>query len=140
MKRSIYEKDVFGWSKEQVQYLKNKEWNSLDIDNIIEEIEDLGRSQKRSLESHLTNLLLHLLKIEFQPNKHTVSWDCSVKTARNHSKNVLRDNPGLKQYLHQILKDSYYDAYWAAVEETKLGPNRFPEVCPWTIEEILGDE
>jgi Domain of unknown function DUF29 len=132
-----YDKDFYKWTSNQAKFLKKREFLKLDIDNLIEEIESLGRSERRTLESHLVNLFLHLLKIKYQPGKHTRSWDLSIKNAEYHAKKVYSQNPSLKQQLTDIFKDAYYTARLKAIDETGLEENVFPEDCLWKIEEIL---
>ena len=132
-----YEKDFYQWTEEQIRLLKTREFSKLDIDHLIEEIESLGRSEKRAIESYLTNLILHLLKIKYQPMKHTKSWDLSIKNSRHKIKVLLSDNPSLKRYLPNILEEAYFTARLNAIAETGLDEKTFPETCDWTLDEIL---
>lgn len=134
-----YDRDFFKWTKDQVKFLKKGEFTKLDIDHLIEEIESLGRSEKRALESYLSNLLLHLLKIQYQPNKRTKSWDLSVKNSRHKIHVLLKENPSLKRYLPSILSEAYFTARLNAISETGLDESEFPEDCPWILEQIKGD-
>ena len=71
--KPTYEKDFFAWTEKQVQLLKNKDFEKLDIENLVEEIETLGRSEKRVIKSHLINLLMHMLKINYQTTHQSKS-------------------------------------------------------------------
>lgn len=133
-----HDTDFFNWTLLQANYLKKGEYSKLDIDNLIEEIESLGRSEKRTLESHLSNLFLHLLKIQYQPAKHTRSWDLSVKNAQYHAKRIYEENPSLKQHLNKIFDDAYYTARLKAMDETGIDDKVFPEKCPYKPKSILG--
>ena len=135
-----YEKDFYKWTRNQAKILKNKEFSNLDIENLIEEIESLGRSERRTLESYLEILLMHMLKAKYQPAKHSKSWDLSIKNSRQKFKKVLKQNPSLKPKLAEILRDSYESARLDAALETKLDEKIFPANCPWTIDEILSEE
>lgn len=132
-----YDKDFFKWTDSQAKLLKKGKFVELDIDNLIQEIESLGRTEKRTLESHLANLFLHLLKIKYQPGKHTRSWDLSVKNAEYQAKKVYAQNPSLIKYLPEIFKDAYYIARLRAIDETGLEEDAFPKNCLWKIEEIF---
>lgn len=132
-----YEADFFKWTQTQANLLKKEEFTKLDIDNLIEEIESLGKSQRDKLESHLTILLMHLLKIEYQPTHHSKSWDLSVKNARHHVKKTIEQNPSLKSKMAEILNDAYYSARLMAAQETGLDEKVFPKSCKLKIEEIL---
>lgn len=137
--KNVYESDFFKWTKNQANFLKKQEFSKLDIENLIEEIESLGRTEKRTLESYLEILLMHMLKVKYQPKKHTKSWDLSIKNCRQKFKKVLKQNPSLKPKLPNILKDSYESARLDAALETQLDEKTFPLSCPWSIEEILSE-
>ena len=134
-----YDKDFYKWANNQAKFLRKQEFSKLDIDNLIEEIESLGRSEKRTLKSYLEILLMHKLKVDFQPKKHTKSWDASIKEANYKAKITLEENPSLKPKLRDILKDAYFSARLKAVVETGLSENTFPEECPWSLKDIFPD-
>jgi len=77
-----YEQDFYGWTQEQAALLRAGRLTDLDIENLIEEVETMGRSEKRELESRLTVLLLHLLKWKYQPNRRGRSWNLTIKGHR----------------------------------------------------------
>lgn len=133
----FYEKDFYKWTKSQASLLKDKDFTHLDIVNLIEEIESLGRTERRAIKSHLIILLQHLLKIKMQPKKHTSSWDKSVKNARQEIHFILEDSPSLKRELSRLLSDSYPFARDNAIAETGLDEKDFPKECPWKLSEIL---
>jgi Domain of unknown function DUF29 len=134
-----YDKDFFKWTQEQAKLLQKGDFEKLDIDHLREEIESLGISLQRALESYIANLLMHKLKIKYQPGMHTNSWDNSIKNAIFQIKKLITKNPSLKTYLPEIFKDAYYTARLDASSETKLEEKIFPEECPWTIEELFPD-
>lgn len=138
--KSNYDSDFHQWSLDQASLIKNRNFLRLDIDNLIEEIEGLGASDKRALKSYLAILLSHLLKIQYQPEKHTRSWDLSIKSSKNETKEILRYNPSLKRLLPDFLKDAYMKAKLEAAYQTGLDEKIFPEECPWKIEEVLGEK
>jgi len=132
-----YDKDLFKWTKTQANLLQKGELEKLDIDHLREEIESLGISLQRALESYISNLLMHKLKIEYQPEKHSNSWDNSIKNATFQIEKLIKKNPSLKTYLPGIFKDAYYAARLDASSETGLDEKKFPEECPWTIKELF---
>jgi hypothetical protein len=140
---SVYEKDFYKWAGDQSKFLKQKEFSKLDIENLIEEIESLGRSERRALESRFVVLLKHLLKREYQKSHSGASWESSINVSRFHIKKLLKENPSLKSKTHQIFKDAYTTARFEAIQETKLDakldPKKFPEKCPWTLEECMSE-
>lgn len=136
---NTYEKDFFKWANDQAELLRNEEFTKLDMEHLIEEIESLGRSEKRTLLHYLENLLMHMLKVKFQPEKHTKSWDYTIKESSFKAKKSLYENPSLKPMLKDIFKDAYFSARLMAAKETKMNENRFPEECPWKLNEIFTD-
>lgn len=134
-----YEKDFYSWTQEQANLLRNGQFNSLDIPNLIEEIETMGRSEKRELESRLIVLLLHLLKWKYQESRRGRCWELSIIEQRLKFEETLEENPGLKPKLDEILIKAYKFAIIQASRETKISRNVFPEKCPWTLDEITNE-
>lgn len=137
---SIYETDFYGWTQQQVSLLKNGQFSETDLANIIEEIESMGRSEKRELQSRLTVLLQHLLKWQFQPSRQGKSWQLSIIEQRIQFMDVLNENPSLKSHLTEILKDAYRLAVVKAAKETGLAIKEFPIECPWNWQEITDSD
>ena len=135
-----HEEDVYGWAIYTAQLLRNKRMNELDFDNIIEEMEALGRSEKHELINRLSVLLSHLLKWQYQPTMRGHSWVYSIKEQRKQSKIHLKDNPSLKSKLDDILIDAYDVAISKAAKETTLDEKEFPQECPYTFDQIMNDE
>lgn len=140
MTTTTYETDFYGWIQQQAALLKGRQFDAVDLANIIEEIESMGRSEYRSLESRLTVLLLHLLKWKFQPARRGRSWELSIDEQRIRFDRLLRENPSLKSALNTILTDAYRLAVVKAAKETKLDKKSFPAVCPWNWQELTDSE
>ena len=136
-KETGYEKDFFKWATRQAKYLNDREFSKLDIENLIEEIEDLSKRERDKLVSYLENLLMHQLKVKYQPKMHTASWDASIKEATFKVHKVLEKNPSLKPRLKEILHEAYYTARLRAVRETGLEEETFPEKCPWSLKDVF---
>jgi len=134
-----YEQDFYGWTQEQAALLKAGRLNDLDITNLTEEIETMGRSEKRELQSRLTVLLLHLLKWQHQPERRGRSWTLTIEAQRVDFQDVLSDNPGLKPHLPGLLEHAYRLAKVKATQETGLDRNIFPVQCPWTLDQLIDD-
>jgi hypothetical protein len=132
-----YDKDFYSWTQEQAELLRNGRFSELDIDNLIEEVESMGRSEKRELESRLTILLLHLLKWKYQEVRRGRSWQLSIDEQRIQFEKTLNENPGLKPALDQIIKDAYKLAVIRAARETRISKAVFPERCPWTVAQFI---
>ena len=136
---SLYDQDFYQWTQEQAALLKAGTLAQLDIENLIEEVESMGRSEKRELVSRLTVLLAHMLKWDYQPSRQGKSWENTIKVQRIDIRQVLKDSPGLKHQFEDIVYLAYEKAVIFASDETDLPETAFPETCPYTIEQIMGD-
>lgn len=136
---NTYEDDFYTWTQQQVALLKSGKFADLDIQNLIEEIETMGRSEKRELESRLTILLLHLLKGKYQEVRRGRSWELTIEEQRIKFTETLEENPGLKPALNEIVRKAYKLAVIRASKETKISKNIFLEYCPWSLEQISND-
>ena len=136
---SLYDQDFYQWTQEQAELLKAGALSQLDVENLIEEIESMGKSQKRALISRMTVLLMHLLKWDYQPDRRSGSWKSTIITQRKEIKRLLKDNPGLKSIITEMLTETYLDAAEIASAETELPESTFPETCPYTVEHLMGE-
>lgn len=134
---SLYEQDYLLWLETTLDQLKQGRLTELDLINLIEEIEDMGNSQKLALESNLRILLMHLLKWKYQQNKQTNSWKYTIVEHRKRINKSFKTSPSLKRYFEQVLLECYQDAKDLAVAETGLSEATFPEQCPFERENIL---
>lgn len=132
-----YQADYYGWTVEQAELLKTGHWQEIDIENLIEEVESMGRSEKRSLESRLVVLITHLLKWQYQPVRRGKSWELTIKGQRVNCLDVLEDNPSLKSKLDELFIKAYYRAKLEAAKETGLDEDYFPEECPYTLTQLF---
>ncbi len=137
---NLYEQDYYLWLEKTVQLLKNGQLSALDIENLIEEIQDMGISQKNALESNLIVLVMHLLKWKYQPQKQTGSWRRSIREHRRRILKAFRNSPSLKRYFEEIFDEAYQEARLQASDETGLSLETFPLDCPFTKEEILNTD
>ncbi len=137
---NLYETDYLRWIESNLEKLRQKNYQQVDWENLLEEIEDMGRSERRSLESNLIVLLLHLLKWQYQPEKRTGSWERSILEHRRRIKKALKESPSLKPYLSTIIDENYQEAVKQAKAETKLPLDTFPQQCPYLLISILDDE
>lgn len=139
---TLYEKDFCEWSLSQANHLRNKEIDQLDFENLMEEIESLGRSDKSSLRSFTTRLIIHLLKMKYAIHQkgNSFSWDASILGSQRKIKYILKDSPSLKSFMKNIYEECYQDAVKHASLETCIRTDVFPKDCPWTIEEILQEK
>lgn len=131
-----YDLDGYGWALAQAQLLRERRFEDIDLQHIIEEIESVGRSERRTVRSALRILLRHILKWEHQPDKRTRSWSLSILSQRLAYEQAIKDNPSLKPELDAILADAYRRARVEAAKETKLPLEGFP-IDPPTWDNIL---
>lgn len=136
-RKNLYHQDFFAWTQSQADLLKHNKFSEVDIRNLIDEVETLGKSDRRALMSHLTNLLLHMLKMKYQSGKKTASWKRSIVNSKQDIKFILEDSPSLNKYLNSNLEKAYLSAVDLAHAETGLARSIFPKKCPWEIEDIL---
>ena len=132
-----YDQDFAAWSEEQSQLLKTRRAVDLDWENLAEEIETLGRSERAEIRSRLVVLLLHLLKWQFQPTKRKPGWQASILEARDQLGEQLTSSPSLRSYPSKVLPKQYEIARLKAADETGLALKAFPESCPYTIQQLL---
>ena len=135
-----HEKDVYGWAVHTAQLLREKKMNEVDFDGIVEELEEMGISNKHALISRLTLVISHLLKWQFQPNMRGHSWTYTIRAQRKKASYVLDDNPSLKSKLDEIIAKAYKVAIDEATDQTGLDEKTFPAECPYTFDQIMNDE
>jgi hypothetical protein len=136
----LYELDFYGWTQQQAKFLQEGKWDCLDIPNLIEEIESLGKQQRQELRSRLGILLGHLLKWEFQPHHRSRSWFATIREQRRQILRVNRENPSLQPYLQEAIEDAYQSGLNLAVSETSLSYKVFPQECPYSPEQMLDSD
>lgn len=134
---ATYKTDVAAWSQEQARLLRARRFAELDIEHIAEEIEDVGKSEQRELESRLEILLLHLLKWQFQAGLQSRSWRLTILEQRRRIGKLLRRVPSLQSGLQETLADVYDDARFSAMAETGLDIEMFPDSVPWMADQVL---
>jgi hypothetical protein len=139
-KPSLYDTDFFRWTSEQADLLRRGHFAEADLANIVEEIETLGRSEKRELASAYRLICLHLLKLLVQPSRATRSWRKTIVRERNTAERVLDDNPSLKGRRADILAGAYKQARKEAAAETGLPVSDFPDTPPFTLEQVEADD
>jgi hypothetical protein len=134
---ATYETDFYAWANEQAALLRAGKLKEADIAHIAEEIESMGRTEKRELVSRLTVLLAHLLKWKFQPNLRGRSWRLTIVEQRKEVQNHLADNPSLRPLCEQALALAYDLATVRAAKETAIDEDGFPAACPWSFEQAM---
>jgi len=135
--QSLYEADYVAWVETMLQRLKQKDYSRVDWENLLEEIEDMSRRERKALKSNLTILLMHLLKWQYQPENRSGSWSGSIIEHRQRVNEALDDSPSLKPYLEEIMELAYENALERVAGETMLPESKFPSQCPYKISDFL---
>jgi hypothetical protein len=132
-----YDEDYAAWCAEQGALLREGRLADLDRQNLAEEIESLGRSDRREIESRLKKLLSHLLKYKYQSEERSNSWRATIHEQRTRIARIIRESPSLSRYPAEALLSEYEFARWSAIQEAGLPEATFPVECPFSIEQIL---
>jgi hypothetical protein len=136
---SSYDRDFYAWATEQARLLRAGRLSEADVANIAEEIDSMGRSERRELISRLEVLLTHLLKWQVQPAFRGKSWRLTITEQRRKLVRHLQDNPSLRAGLEIAIAEAHGDALLSAQRETDLAEDTFPAICPYSASEILSD-
>jgi Domain of unknown function DUF29 len=134
LKRCLYERDFYAWTQSMAHALRSGNWDALDIENLVEEMESLGRQERKELENRLSILLGHLLKWQYQPENHSNSWRATLREQRRQIHKLLRESPSLQPSIPEILPEAYLTGRDLAIQETNLSDEIFPEHCPYEFE------
>lgn len=143
----LYEEDFNTWVQQQIQSLKSGQLHRLDIQHLIIELEEMGKSDIRALESRLIILIAHLLKWQFQLTTLTEqwqgyegkSWQNTIIEQRAQLRHLLKKAPSLKQEFPNAVGEVYAEAVAVAEKETQLAQSTFPQDCPYTMQQLLDD-
>ena len=139
MSTNLYDQDFYAWTNEQAALLRSGNLSAADIETIAEEIESMGKAERRELVSRLVVLLLHLLKWQFQPERRSKSWRATIRVQRFDLSDHLSDNPSLKSQFSEATAKAYRNAMIEAAAETGLPESTFPTTCPWSFGQIMDD-
>src|SRR5689334_10771358 len=149
MTTALYETDFYAWTLKQAELLKQEDFAELDLNNLIEEIEGMGRSEQRELDNRLTILLRHLLKLSCLPASNPArGWRSTIREQRYRINRLLAQNPSLRPSVPELIRENYAEASDMATDDLanddlaapsggrSLGA-ALPSHCPWTPEQIL---
>ena len=143
MTKTTYDTDFYAWTQAQAAALRAKKWLALDVDNLAEEIESLGRSDRRAITHQLERLLLHLLKWVYQPDQRARrgrGWRGSVRQARTAIADLLEESPSLRDYPAQRVALAYRRARQQSAIQTGLPLATFPETRAWSSAQLLDED
>jgi uncharacterized protein DUF29 len=136
---NLYESDFYKWSLCESENLRHKRFALLDINNLAEEIESLGKRHRDGLESQLDRIMAHLLKHEFQPHndENKASWLSSIRESRKRIKRIIENSGSLRKHAEDNLQKCYLNAIESASDETGMDEDEFDDKCPWTLDDLL---
>lgn len=139
--KSDYDTDFFAWTQHQAAALVAGHMSELDLINLAEEIESLGKRDRRELASRLGVLVMHLLKWCYQPDMRQTgqSWRRTIRTQRRDVERLLKQSPSLRRLMADMVEEDFRHMRFDASDETGLPMETFPDNCPWTIEQILDE-
>jgi hypothetical protein len=134
---TLYDQDFYAWTQYQIELLQAGQWDKLDLENLIEELDALGKQQRQELRNRLGILLGHLLKWDYQPEGRCKSWAATIREQRRRILEHLADHPSLKPYLPEAIARGYADGLALVDQETPLNINQLPQTCPFSEAEIF---
>ena len=134
---SLYERDFYAWLMDQAAKLRGRSHNDIDWENLAEEVESLGISQKKEIRSRLELLVRHLLQWQFQPGRRSESWRITIGEQRTFIPGIIEDSPSLKKYPDEIFRKAYDAGRRQVIDETGMQAKVFPAEPPFTVEQAL---
>jgi hypothetical protein len=137
---SDYDTDFYAWTQRQAAVIRAGAWAKVDREHLAEEIEDMGKSERRAVVSHLRVILTHRLKWDYQSERRSHSWLSSILHAQAEIELHLHDSPSLYHELPSFIARAYGYARRVAARETGLPIGTFPPSCPWSSEHVLGED
>ncbi|KHG42161.1 hypothetical protein OA07_06990 [Aphanizomenon flos-aquae 2012/KM1/D3] len=140
--QTLYDQDYYLWIRTTINQLRTGQFSAVDLENLLEELETISRSEKRTIVNLLTKLLVHLLKLkcwDSERERNQGHWLGEIRTFRNQIKNSLKDSPSLKPYILEIFDECYQDARLEASDRSQLPLDIFPLIPIGSLEQILDD-
>ncbi len=133
----LYEQDYCLWLQSAIEALRSRRLEAVDIDNLVEELEDLGRREKKAVYSDLRVLLIHLLKWKYQPQKRTNSWRVTIAEHRQRLEESFEVSPSLRRYYQECFAQCYQAARRGSSAQTGMPVDNFPGECPFKLKQVL---
>ncbi|HJU09745.1 MAG TPA: DUF29 domain-containing protein [Candidatus Binataceae bacterium] len=140
---NFYDEDYYAWVQDQVRALREHRTEEVDWENVAEELNDLGKSEKLSVENHLESLIEHLLKLAYTRSiareRNSRLWHGTVRLARSKIRRRLAQSPSLRGKMHELFDAAYEDGRTRMLARTKLTEDPIPITSPWTLDQVLDD-
>ncbi|WP_228015704.1 DUF29 domain-containing protein [Synechocystis salina] len=134
---TLYEQDFYLWLETTANLLKDDNWEQLDFENLAEEIQSLSHIEQGIVRENCVIILIHLLKWKYQPETWSNSWRVMIDQSRNRIYQCFLRSPSLQEYLCKKLNKVYSHARKMVATETGVSLNTFPEINPFSMDEIL---
>jgi hypothetical protein len=132
----LYDQDFYAWTQEQARLLRERRFDDLDLENLIDEVASVGRSDKHQIDSRTEVLLAHLLKWRYQPGGRSSSWSGTIIEQRFRVERLVEESPSLKPLLSSQVSRSYRAARLLAAKDTGIAYGVFPAESPFTPEQV----
>ena len=133
----LYDADFAEWTRHNAELLRSGRVTEADLAHIAEEIEDMGKRERRSLDSRMERLIEHLLKWQYQPEQRGSSWGRTIAAQREGVRLLLIKNPGFRPFLDEVVADAYQAAVEIVMATISCPRETFPETCPYSLEQLL---
>ena len=137
MSQAMYDQDLYRWATETAGLIRDRRFAEIDALHLAEELESMGKSERRALESRLVVLLVHLLKWRHQPERCSKSWRRTLIEQRKQIAKLLHDSPSLNAQLPELTVDAYDSAVRWAADETGMDESDFPPTCEYSVRQLL---
>jgi hypothetical protein len=135
----LYESDETGWLERMYKLVNERRYGELDYEHLGEFLLDMAKRDRREVFSRLTTLLTHLLKWEYQPRKRSRSWETTIRIQRDDLQDLL-ESKTLRNHALEELPKAYARAVTYAAGETGLAKEKFPQECPYALDDLLSGE
>jgi hypothetical protein len=135
-----YDQDFYAWAKWNAELMRRGKLSEIDTERIAEELENMGKTQKRELVSRLAVLLTHMLKWQYQPDRRSDSWVSTIVTQRTEILLLMEDSPSLAHDVDSSIEKGYRFAKDRAAREMGVSKNGFPESCPYSFHQVVTED
>ena len=135
-----YEKDFYAWAVHNAELIRQGKFSEIDVEHVAEEIESMGKSERRELVNRLAVLIAHLLKWQFQSIKRSRSWLVTIENQRLGIADLLEESPSLHHELRERFFHAYERAILIASEQTGIEKSVFPKFCQFSFDQCLKND
>ena len=136
----LYDLDFAEWARRNAELLRSGRASEADLEHIAEEIEDMGKRERRSLHTRLVRLIEHLLKWQYQPERRGSSGARTIVVQRQCIRELLDENPSFQPVLDEMAAAAYANAAGIVSIVIRQPRSNFPDACPFTLDQLLDEE